>query len=587
MKRLSKGLGAVALASVCWTGVDAGSPRQETTTKPAARPVVKAPVATPGAHAATVKQYCVTCHNDRAKTAGLSLEAWTSPRPPTPDVWEKVVRKVRVGMMPPQGAPQPDRRRATALVALADDGARSRTRPRSPIPGRPLLHRLNRAEYANAIRDLLALEVDAAALLPPDDSGVRLRQHRRRARRVAGAARALPRRRPARSARWPSAIPSIGAGQRDLPRPPGRVAGPAHRRAAARHRRRHAGAARRSRSTASTSSRPSCSGPTSGAMRGLEYPHQLEITVDGERVHLATVRRRRRTSRPRSTNPTLAGDDVEARLQVRVPLTAGPHDDRRRVPREARRRRTAGGCSRSCAARTTRSTRPATRTSTRSRSPGRSTPTGPGDTPSRRRIFIVPARRRPPRKSRARAASSRRWRAARIAARRPPDDLAAPDGVLRDGPAASGTFERGIQLALQRMLASPKFALPRSSAIRRARRPARSIASATSSWRRGSRSSCGAAFPDDELLRVAAAGPAAARRRCCGSRCAACWPTRRREALVDQLRRPVAVPAQPARTWCRTRPSSPTSTTTCGRRSSARPSCSSRASCARTATCSI
>ena len=77
---------------------------------------------------------------------------------------------MRVGMMPPQGAPQPDAATRGQLVAWLEDIARSSGARAKPNPGRPVLHRLNRAEYANAVRDLLALDVDPSTLLPPDDS---------------------------------------------------------------------------------------------------------------------------------------------------------------------------------------------------------------------------------------------------------------------------------------------------------------------------------------------------------------------------------------------------------------------------------
>ena len=84
-------------------------------------------------------------------------------------MWEKVDRKVRAGMMPPPACRTPDPESRRSLVVC---WRRRSTRPprTSPDPGRPFVHRLNRAEYANAIRDLLALDVDAASLLPPDDS---------------------------------------------------------------------------------------------------------------------------------------------------------------------------------------------------------------------------------------------------------------------------------------------------------------------------------------------------------------------------------------------------------------------------------
>jgi cytochrome c553 len=119
---------------------------------------------------AFLKQYCITCHNARAKAGGLSLDSLS----PTAvdghaEVWEKVVRKLRTGMMPPENAPKPPAAaRETFTSAL--ETALDRSAARRLDPGAPALHRLNRAEYANAIRDLLALDVDVSALLPPDDS---------------------------------------------------------------------------------------------------------------------------------------------------------------------------------------------------------------------------------------------------------------------------------------------------------------------------------------------------------------------------------------------------------------------------------
>ena len=119
---------------------------------------------------AVVNRYCVTCHNGRAKTAGLVLDALDLDRVAHDgEVWEKVTRKLRAGAMPPAGAPRPDRVTSDALAAWLE-GTLDRAASDAPNPGRPALHRLNRAEYANAIRDLLALDVDTASLLPPDDS---------------------------------------------------------------------------------------------------------------------------------------------------------------------------------------------------------------------------------------------------------------------------------------------------------------------------------------------------------------------------------------------------------------------------------
>ena len=117
-------------------------------------------------------RYCVTCHNDKAKTAGLSLQHVDPASPAAaPEVWEKVVRKVHTGVMPPPNMPQPsnDDRRLLLTWLESELDAASIAKPN---PGRTeTLRRLNRTEYQNAIRDLLAVDVDATALLPPDESG--------------------------------------------------------------------------------------------------------------------------------------------------------------------------------------------------------------------------------------------------------------------------------------------------------------------------------------------------------------------------------------------------------------------------------
>src|SRR3954471_9278487 len=119
--------------------------------------------------AALVQQYCVTCHNSRTKTGGLVLENLDpSNTSANADLWEKVARKVRGGMMPPQGMPRPDESTLGNFVAHLETSLDAQAL-RSPNPGHKPLTRLNRTEYGNAIRDLLDLQVDVADLLPPDD----------------------------------------------------------------------------------------------------------------------------------------------------------------------------------------------------------------------------------------------------------------------------------------------------------------------------------------------------------------------------------------------------------------------------------
>jgi mono/diheme cytochrome c family protein len=145
------------------------------------RPLVAAGAQQPAAAASAAKEkgaderalltrYCVTCHNDKLKTAGLVIDAaGTSNVPAGADVWEKVIRKLRTGQMPPPGRPRPDNQQVQALASYLETEI-DRDATARPNPGRTeAIHRLNRAEYHNAVRDLLALDTDVASLLPADD----------------------------------------------------------------------------------------------------------------------------------------------------------------------------------------------------------------------------------------------------------------------------------------------------------------------------------------------------------------------------------------------------------------------------------
>ena len=149
-----------------------GGPSAATTSAPAlaSQPARADAAAAIAAQRALLDKYCVTCHNDRVKTANFSLEGADLARVgEQAELWEKVVRKLRAGVMPPPDVPRPP---------LADyDGLRDwlesaidRHAAGRVTPGAVVLHRLNRTEYANAIRDLLGLEIDVTTLLPPDDS---------------------------------------------------------------------------------------------------------------------------------------------------------------------------------------------------------------------------------------------------------------------------------------------------------------------------------------------------------------------------------------------------------------------------------
>src|SRR5262245_60499654 len=118
---------------------------------------------------ATINQYCVACHNDRAKTGGVSFQGLTAESiGQRADVFEKAVRKLQGRVMPPPGARQPVPAAIDSLIAWLEHTLDQAPSP-AQIPDKVVLHRLNRKEYANAVRDLLAVDFDAAEVLPADD----------------------------------------------------------------------------------------------------------------------------------------------------------------------------------------------------------------------------------------------------------------------------------------------------------------------------------------------------------------------------------------------------------------------------------
>src|ERR1700732_6999 len=122
------------------------------------------------AQLATIKQYCSGCHNNKAKTGGVTFEGITAASiAPDPDLFEKAVRKLRGRVMPPPGAKQPDGKAVDSLVAWLE-GSLDKLPSQAHVTDSQVLHRLNRKEYENAVRDLLLIEVNGAELLPPDDT---------------------------------------------------------------------------------------------------------------------------------------------------------------------------------------------------------------------------------------------------------------------------------------------------------------------------------------------------------------------------------------------------------------------------------
>src|SRR5881396_220827 len=120
---------------------------------------------------AVLDQYCITCHNEKLRTAGLALDKLDVMHPNSnAEIWERVIEKLRAGSMPPPGRPRPDTATYRAVATWLENEI-DRAWTASPNPGRiGAVHRLNRTEYNNAIRDLLALNVDVKSMLPGDET---------------------------------------------------------------------------------------------------------------------------------------------------------------------------------------------------------------------------------------------------------------------------------------------------------------------------------------------------------------------------------------------------------------------------------
>ena len=443
---------------------------------------------------AVLDKYCVTCHSERARQRGAVPIALDNSNLTT-ETSEKVIRKLRAGVMPPPGSPRPDETSIQALIkSLAsniDTAAETK-----PDPGRPLIHRLNRAEYANAVRDLLALNIDAAALLPPDDSAFGFDN-------MAEALGFSP----LLQERYVSTAMKLGA----------LAVGDPHAQPASETYRIRQDLSQDQHieglplgTTGGLEIRHNF--PLDGEyefqaklyrtnlniVRGLDMPHRVEFTVDGVRVHVASL------GGPEDLEslfqkPTDTGDAVDARMRFRLSVKAGPHVVTVAFLQESQ---TAG------AGRLQRYIRSSVDNFDWSGQPhlqtvaitGPFSATGRGDTPSRRRIFICR-----PVNSAAEPACAKQILStlARRAYRKPvtSDDvqriMAFYDTARRDG-----DFDAGIEAAVQRILASPQFIL------RIERDPAPGVVHAVSDIELASRLSffLWSSIPDDELLKTASEG---------------------------------------------------------------------------------
>jgi mono/diheme cytochrome c family protein len=452
-----RGLIVLTVAAAVWSSVliaGTGAPRPPQGAAPTAAIAPASPAGSESAQV-LVTQYCVTCHSARLKSGGLVLESLNLARvADDPEVWEKVARKVRAGLMPPPGARRPH---GDALLQMVTwlEGTLDHAALERPFAGRPLLHRLNRAEYQNAVRDLLALDVDAAALLPPDDSafgfdnisdvlGVSPSLQERylgAAARIGALAMGDPATRPGSDTyRVPQ---DLSQNQHVEGLPLGTVGG---------LRVQHMFPLDAEYQFDTKLYRTNLN-----IVRGLQYPSEFEIAIDGRPVHRVTIGGMDDLEKM-FDKPTDTGDAVERRMRVRVKVPAGPHVvtaafiDNMGVKDAVRLQ----PFLRASADNFDWAGWPHIQTFTVAGPFGG--PFGPaasGDTPSRREIL----RCRPgSRGEERRCAEQILGRLARRAYRQPigASELA-PILEFYDAGRAQGTFESGIQHGLQRILASPRF----------------------------------------------------------------------------------------------------------------------------------
>jgi mono/diheme cytochrome c family protein len=371
--------------------------------------------------AALLTQYCVTCHNARAKAGGLTLD-------PTEitqidrhaETWEKVIRKLQTGMMPPSGAPRPGRPSidgfVTALQTQIDRAAAAK-----PFAGTPALHRLNRAEYSNAIRDLLALDVDAASLLPPDDSAAGFDN----IADVLGVSPALIEGYATAAAKISRL--SVGGPNLGLDRVTYRAAG-------------------------NLSQEDHLDGLPLGTRGGMIVRHTFPLNADydlqigpGRSGGIGAVV----TARAQDIDVTIDGQpvDLQGKTQVRLPVEAGPHTIAVALVKKSH----VDGADGVYDAPT--------------RAPGISQITiagpfnarGPGDTPSRRRLYVCT----PKAAAEEAACATKILNTLATRAYRRPVPQSGPEmetllGFYRIG-RESGSFDSGIQRAVARVLVDPNF----------------------------------------------------------------------------------------------------------------------------------
>jgi len=411
----------------------------------AAAPVPPAAPPAASAQRALITRYCIGCHNERTKSGNLALDAIdVEDVAAQPQVWEKVIRKVGAGLMPPAGRPRPDEAAQDQFVAWLSSELQ-RSFDTHPNPGRTqTFHRLNRTEYHNAIRDLLAIDVEVADLLPADDSsygfdniaGV-LKLPQSLIERYLAAAKTIAR------LAVGGAPPAIGGAtyrlQPDFQQhdrvgdlPIGTRGGTLVRHFFPQD--------------AEYEFKVELAGAAT-----IREEHQLELAIDGQQINVFTLA-------PRGSRPGAYAPDVDGKLEITVPVTGGPHDvgvafyrkpavlaEGVREPfQNPRIQGGEGGLGGGLPVVTSLTI------------VGPHNANGPGDTPSRRRLFScrpsAPAQEAACAKKIVEQLAQRAYRGFTT-----PADIDALMPFYADGRKEGGSFDHGIELVVRRVLVDPSF----------------------------------------------------------------------------------------------------------------------------------
>ena len=452
-----------ALALLFAASISVIADREQTQPSPAAtsqrvQPQPAAAAALPDQ--ALVQKYCSSCHNDRAKTGGISFDGVNvSEAGKHSEIFEKALVKLRGGMMPPQGMPRPDEATLNTFIVALENTLDAQAR-QSPDPGFKPVHRLNRTEYGNAVRDILDLDIDVTDLLPADDESYGFDN-------IAGVLRVSP----SLLEQYLAAahkISSLAVGtDTDLIRagyriPPDdsqedHVEGlPLGTRGGLLFKHQFPQDAEYEFAVFLLRN-------IVGYMTGLEFPHQLEISIDGERVFMVQVGGEA-DNLASDKNMSDTANKIDQRLKTKVKVSAGPH----MVGVTFVRRN---------AAESDEPLQPHERNHDLQdmnglplidhvNVTGPYNPTGPGDTPSRRRVFSCrPASAKGSGEAGSAKAADETGCArsilstiARRAYRRPvtEDDMVPIMALYAEG-RKKGNFDHGIEQGLRLVLANPKF----------------------------------------------------------------------------------------------------------------------------------